>query len=207
MDGLDISINASKTTAARNSFDPAMQSFFEDLMQHLNTTEAGDLRFWSGHYWNVSNGLDIARNGFRTQGVVNMQKELALLGAEVPELRPWRFNATANYRFQGDALKGWNVGGSYRWQDELIRGFGVTDDGTQFDVSKKYYGPSEDSVDLWVGYDRQLTDKISWRAQLNIRNVFASDELIPIDVQPDGTDAQMRIPEPRVISLTNTISF
>ncbi|MDX2185527.1 MAG: TonB-dependent receptor plug domain-containing protein [Opitutaceae bacterium] len=205
--GLDIAFNASKTDASRSSFDPAMVDLVTRLMNHLNTTDAGKLRAWSGEWWNASNGLDTAANSFRIHGLVQIDKELALLGGAAPELRPWRFNITGNYTFQGDNLKGWNVGGSYRWEDKVVRGFGVTADGERYDVSKKYFGPSEDAVDLWVGYERNLTSKIKWRAQLNVRNAFASKTLIPIDAQPTGDYGQFRIPEPRVISLTNTFSF
>ena len=64
-----------------------------------------------------------------------------------------------------------------------------------------------DAVDLWIGYERKITSKIKWRAQLNIKDVFASKKLIPVTVQPDGSPGTYQIPEPRVITLTNSFEF
>ena len=133
----------------------------------------------------------------------------ALEGADVPELRPWRFNVVANYQFK-DALKGANVGMSYRWMDSNVTGFPVSQqvDGTYvYDVSNPFTGPKEDALDLWVGYETNLTESVKWRIQLNVRNVFATDDLIPVTVQPDGSYGTMRIAEPRTFLLTNTFSF
>ena len=66
---------------------------------------------------------------------------------------------------------------------------------------------SEGAFDLWLGYSRPLAHNIKWRIQLNVRDVFASKNLVAITVQPDGSPAAYRIPEPRVISLTNTFEF
>ena len=66
----------------------------------------------------------------------------------------------------------------------------------------------ESGIDLWASYERRLTDKINWRIQLNIRNAFASDDLIPISVQPDGqTWASVRVAPVQEWFVTNTFSF
>ena len=70
------------------------------------------------------------------------------------------------------------------------------------------YGSSEDGIDLWVGYERQLTSKIKWKIQLNMRNAFERKGLLPVTVQPDGkTIAAVRIKPVQEWSLTNTFSF
>jgi outer membrane receptor for ferrienterochelin and colicin len=57
-------------------------------------------------------------------------------------------------------------------------------------------------------YEHKLTSKINWKIQLNVRNLFAKDEVIPISVQPDGeTWAMCRIAPSREWFLTNTFSF
>ena len=77
-----------------------------------------------------------------------------------------------------------------------------------FDLTKPYYGPSEDAIDLWVSYERKLTNKINWRIQLNVYNVGKKDKLIPISVEPDGhTWAAARIAPVQEWQLTNTLSF
>jgi hypothetical protein len=76
-----------------------------------------------------------------------------------------------------------------------------------YDTANPFWGPVEESVDLWIGYERKLTRKIGWRAQLNVRNAFGENELIPINTQPDGSAAAFRIKEGPTWSVTNTFSF
>src|SRR5690606_15722605 len=100
-----------------------------------------------------------------------------------PEIRDWRFNLVTNYQFTDGPLGGFNLGGGYRWQDDVVIGYPLmtgTDGETTFDLDNPYRGPSEDNVDLWVGYGRALSDKVDWRIQLNVRNVFDGNSLIPI---------------------------
>jgi hypothetical protein len=107
-------------------------------------------------------------------------------------------------------LKDFNVGGGYRWEDKQVIGYALktdTDGSSTFDLSRPYRGPTNDAVDLWVGYERTLKANLKWRIQFNVRNVFATKTLIPITCQPDGTPAAYRIPEPLTWGLTNTISF
>ena len=74
-------------------------------------------------------------------------------------------------------------------------------------MTKPLSGPAETNVDLWPGYGRKLGQRISWRVQLNVRNVGVGNELIPITTQPDRTIAGHRIAEPMVWTLTNTFKF
>lgn len=76
-----------------------------------------------------------------------------------------------------------------------------------YDIDHSYSGPTESHFDFWVGYGRELREGIYWRIQLNNRDAFAKEELVPISTQPDGTPAAYRIPEPRSWSITNTISL
>lgn len=75
------------------------------------------------------------------------------------------------------------------------------------DASNPIYGPSETDIDAWIGYQRVLKNGIDWSIQLNVRNLFADDDLIPIQANPDGTVAQARIPSETVWTLTNTFRF
>ncbi len=40
-----------------------------------------------------------------------------------------------------------------------------------------------------------------------LRYIPAREDLIPVTVQPDGSPGTYRIPEPRMITLTNTFEF
>jgi hypothetical protein len=130
-----------------------------------------------------------------------------------PELRQWRYNFITNYSFDRGVLKGFGVGAGFRWQDKVIIGYPVITNPTNptlasFDLTKPYYGPAEDALDLWVSYERKLMKNISWRIQLNVYNVGKKNGLIPISVEPDGqTWAAARIAPTQEFQLANTITF
>jgi outer membrane receptor for ferric coprogen and ferric-rhodotorulic acid len=132
--------------------------------------------------------------------------------SQVHELRPWHFNLVTDYTFRQGWLKGAKLGGAYRWQDREVIGYPVlasaNDSSTQaFDLAHPYRGPAETNVDAWIGYERKFGKKYTWRLQLNVNNIFAKKDLIPVTVQPDGSLAAGRIPPPRIWTLTNSISF
>ena len=137
-------------------------------------------------------------------------------GTASPELRKWRYSAVANYSFNDGKLKGLNIGGSYRWQDKVAIGYPlvpIDDIDYTFDIENPIYGPSEDFIDLWASYKFQLNDKVDWKIQLNIKNVGAGDELIPIAIQPyvpgetELTYASARIAPAQNWFITNTFEF
>ena len=136
----------------------------------------------------------------------------ALNGAPVVELREWRYNLVTNYKFSEGPLRGIGVGGATRWMSENAAGFPVIRDSDtgdlREDVTNPFEGPAEQYWDFWVSYERPLMDgKVDWKLQLNIKNAFTGDDFVPILFQPDGSIAQIRILDPRRISLRSTFSF
>jgi hypothetical protein len=136
---------------------------------------------------------------------------LAANGSPVQELRRWRFNAVTNYDFRAGRLKGWGVGGAARWQDRVAIGFPAKRNEAGawvYDVSRPFYGSEQINYDVWLRYGRRfLKDKVRWSAQLNVRDVFGSEDLIAVTAQPNGTVASARIPQPNKWTLTNTFEF
>lgn len=201
-----ISFNASETTAVRNNFGgPALDSFMSFMQSQLvnadgTPTPAGKLaQFGNAAQFSL----------FTNQWVpllAQYQLVKAQQGATVPELRKWRYNIINNYTFTKGALRGFGVGGAYRWQDKVGIGYPIKADGT-YDTTKPFYGPSEDGLDLWVSYERKVTNKVNWKVQLNGRNLLAKDGLIPITVEPDGSWAAARIKPTQEWFVTNTFSF
>lgn len=214
IDGLRLTINASKQEASRSNVgDIALNQLVNQINTALNTTPAGQLRnpqasdatalqSWNANFW--ASWLSVKGQE----------------GASVPELRKWRANALANYDFKRGFLKGFNIGAGVRWEDKVIIGYKpvyyVGDQiapnpfvatTAKFDLSSPYYGPAETNFDLWVGYTRKLTKNIQYRVQLNVRNVGKGNYLIPVTVQPDGEVASWRIGAPQIWSLTNTLEF
>lgn len=207
--GLDISLNASRTDAKRLNLAKAYSDWIEQRWEDYQGP-MGDMRMWGGGNWALQQGSGgTVRDKFEVEVMGNYKLALALNNSSVAELRPWRFNVVANYTFPGDSrFKGANVGTSYRWQDKQVVGFKLNSTLDGYDVDQRYYGPSEDAFDFWVGYSRPVfRDRIQWRVQANVRNAFASKKLIPVTVQPDGSPGAYRIPEPTIWTLTNTFSF
>lgn len=217
--GLHVSVNASKTSASRLNLAKSYVDWITLRWSQFQGA-AGDMRLWGPADDSQSANGAFGHNGETARGKYSRETMAgynlfqALEGADVPELRPWRFNIVADYAFERtNFLKGFNVGGSYRWQQRNTTGFPVIGTGTntdpyKFDVNHPYKGSDEGIADLWVGYQRKLPwHDVRWRIQLNVRNVLANDHLIRVTVEPDNTPAAYRIPEPRTITLTNSFEF
>jgi len=132
-------------------------------------------------------------------------------GSPAQELREWRFNVVTNYRFGQGFLDGFNIGGAFRWQDEVAIGFPLveTEEGESvIDVQDPFFGPTESQTDFWIGYERPIwQDRLDWRIQVNLRNAFPGDDLVPVSTQPTGAPAAFRISESRVWTISSTFSF
>ncbi|ATC62961.1 hypothetical protein CMV30_02710 [Nibricoccus aquaticus] len=204
----NVTFNASKTTASRTNLSKALSTFIESTHQRL-AGPAGDLRTW----W-AGDTTGTFRNNYNNNVYAAYIFQLEQDGQSASEVRPWAFNVVTNYNFSRSFLKGVNVGGGYRWQDGAILGYRLTKAPTptdpnnvKLDVNQPIYGDSEAHADLWIGYERQLSPKIKWRIQGNIRNVGEDVGLTPISVQPDGSPAAQRIQEGMTWQITNTFSF
>ncbi len=136
---------------------------------------------------------------------------VAAEGSPVQELRRWRANIVTNYDFRSGPLKGFSIGGAARWQDKVAIGFPAKQNAIGawvYDVTKPYYGSAELDYDMWLRYGRSISDgKVRWSVQLNVRDIFGSDDLIAVTAQPSGHVASARIPQPNKWTITNTFSF
>ncbi len=203
-----LTLNASRTDAVRNNIGGTNLSAFVSAYENaLKNEGAGDLRIWWGGAGNET-ALFQWNNNIGSEWAARKLQE----GTSVPELREWRFNAISNYDFSEGFLKGVNVGGAIRWQDNVIIGYppeSVPNDpgSISFDLNSPYVGPAETNIDVWVGYRRKLSERLDWNIQLNVRNLGAGNDLIPITVQPDGTPAGYRIAPYQTWAITNTFTF
>lgn len=144
-------------------------------------------------------------------------------GGPAQELRKWRANAVVAYDFTSGVFRGVGAGVGVRWQDRVAIGYpvvtyeadGATSDGLAedsdfrgYDVKNPFLGDDELDWDLWVSYSRRiLKDRINWKLQLNVRNVFSGDRLIPIAANPNGQVAVSRIGAPMEWTLSSSFSF
>ncbi len=201
-----IAINAAKQEAKRANIARGFLAYFNEYRKDVWFSGA------SSQLLSDESGETVA---VRTKERLlnDFNKTLQQDGAIVTELREWRWNAVTNYTFARDSrLRGWRIGGAVRWQDRVGIGFPVMQDpatgDTRIDVNNPYMGPTDLKLDSWIGYTRKLFgDKITWRVQLNVRNLLDEDDLVPVAAQPDGSIAAWRIPSPRTFSLRSTFEF
>jgi outer membrane receptor protein involved in Fe transport len=200
-----VTFNASKTSATRrNVGGAATAEFIAAYEDALKNTAAGDLRIWWGgagnettlYQWNQNVGFEWTSRKLQEN-------------TQAPEIRPWRFNLISNYDFTEGRLRGVNVGGGVRYQDKVVLGYTPIggSDNFSIDLDRPFEGPSETNFDFWVGYGRRLTPKIDWRIQVNVRNAFEGNKLIPVSTQPDGSIAAYRIAPSEVWTVSNTFRF
>ncbi len=206
VDNWNIAINASKMKAVRSNIGGDVLNAWVEARNAVWNGPAGNLLV-SGT--GSQTHSDLWNQNFYS----NYQLGQLLDGSSAPEIRAWRFNVITNYRFTTGALKNFSVGGAYRWEDKVVLGYPsvlTTINGQElesFDITRPFWGPTSDTVDLWAGHTRKLTDKIDWRIQLNVRNAFGKNEIVPINAQPDGGPAAFRIRNGPNWTITNTFEF
>jgi hypothetical protein len=204
----DITFNASKVDATQTSLGNAASSYLNNMAKIWLDSPIGKTAIWGGY-----TDYGAAKQQFMQNLWAPYLTQVALTGSDQPELRKWHFNVVSNYRFNRGKLKGLNVGGAYRWYSKPILGYGIHEADVYgekawiADVNQPLYGPTEQHVDLWVGYEHEMTDKIKYRVQLNLRNVGEKTGLTPISLEPDGSVAQQRIQMGQTYDLSFKLMF
>ncbi len=196
-DNWNMTMNVSKTKASRTAISPTIDEWIETYTTFIEG-DAGLIRIWGG---------DTMRDTWRNNVLAPYEVLKSQIGSSAPEVSPWRFNLVTNYNFTEGHLSGVNVGLAYRWEDKRILGYRYDETAGTLDIDRPWYGPSEDHVDLWLGYGREINDSVYWRIQLNLRNVGEDYGLTPVNIQPDGSVALSRITEGMTWTLSNSISF
>lgn len=153
-------------------------------------------------------------NQYDAEHVTFLRVSAAQSGVATAEIRKWRANFVTRYEFQSGVLRGASIGGAVRWQDKVGIGYpniSATPNSQYIpDIPNPIYGPAETQFDLGAGYKRNFKVRgatIVWNLNVNVRNLNAKDEVIPIASNPDGSYATFRIPPERTWSLTNSFSF
>ena len=168
-----------------------------------------------GDFPTSGTGTETINNWLTRNAIVAINRELAQDGAKrTNEIREWRWNLVTNYTFdQNSTMAGWNVGGAYRWQDEV--GIGrpiiVVDGAFSPDLANPWFGPTEDRLDAWVGWETEMStflgDRNIFRVQLNVRNLLDKTDPIPVVADPDGGIPVIRIPDERTFELRASLRF
>lgn len=233
--GLSFIANVSEQESVRSNSGAATRQLLFNTPTSTGRTIAEEWRSpWAfqiplnvGALGNIGSPTDqnILANGFQLNSLNRYNAAVAADGAPAHELRKWRFNFVANYDVQGDRFRGFGVGGAVRWLDKAAIGYPVATfrsdltpvppggapelgDIRVSDPNNPFYGPTETRYDAWISYSRKLMQgKIDWKIQLNVRNLFTKDELIPVAANPDGTVAVWSIAEGRKFTITSRFSF
>ncbi|MEO6245060.1 MAG: hypothetical protein ABIQ12_06460, partial [Opitutaceae bacterium] len=124
----------------------------------------------------------------------------------------WTLNLIQSYEL-GGRFKGFSLGGSMNARGKAIGGFAV-DSANLLDVSRPYSTPAYANFGSWITYHRKIfRDRIDWRLQMNIRNVFDKNTVYPLFIvdSRDGkhtpSTAVYTLKEPRTWQFTSTFRF
>ncbi|MSU51025.1 MAG: hypothetical protein EXS37_18365 [Opitutus sp.] len=146
-------------------------------------------------------------------------------GKSVAQMSRDRVNVTSRYGWAQGPFKGAFVGGSWRYRSPAVIGYGSkvakgselpftegfiapNETLTINDIAKPISGRALNELDSFLGYSRRiLKNKVTWRVQLNIRNLFDNVERRGQATLSNGDIAVFTIPEKRTFILTNTFSF
>jgi hypothetical protein len=196
----NITVNYSRTFATHTNIDALTAGFMAQLTQFFNGP-GGQLRIWgAGGNTIQSNWIDNVYNPY----LVEVDSE----GQSAPEVAPWRLNAITTYNFDRGKLKGYFIGGAMRLEASRIEGYGYSPTLGTLNVNDVILGPEDQHFDLWFGYTRRIfANKINWRIQANIRNLFQKTELVASQYEPNGDLALARIQEGMTWQLTNSFDF
>ena len=195
-----VMLNAARTKAIRDQVPGiafrSVASYIDDI--YMNT-DVGLAPVW--WHQNTFGGRSIGPYAsFRPDWL-----RLSALNNQVqPEVRKWRANLVTSYDFTEGPLDGFGIGGAYRWEDRSIIGYAPMkneDGSSSINLNAPFYAPSNEFVDAWLSYRRKLTDRITWRIQLNIYNLFGKNELVPVAASVDAA----RVPEWESITPTTEI--
>jgi hypothetical protein len=219
-ENLRLAFNATQTTARRSNVSPRMGYLIQRVIEIFESVpNAARLRNMSRDALTVPLATTAFDDTTLVGGSLSNSGQgggyfiaKALEGSDNPELSKYSFNVLGNYRFSEGRLKGFNVGAAYRWTDKKAIGYpNGLDASGRFnvgDVSKPYFNVPTGYADFWVGHRRKIfNNKVGWKIQLNVRNVFADSEPVAVQAQPDGSIARVSLPVPRQFVLSNTFSF
>ncbi len=167
-----------------------------------------------------SGGTRSAANLFQR---INLQENQN--GQPIDQAIEWRVNYFTNYKFNEGRFKGFSVGGGFRYRSAPVIGhrpknildadgnIELNPDGTPIEVpdfTRPWEGSDELLFDLKIGYRQKIyNDKLDWKVQLNIRNLFDEDDTKAalVDTREEYFPVIFVQEMPRQLILTNTISF
>ena len=206
-----IALNGAKQETVQSGSGVDLQQYYSQIRQNVIDANLWDTDIPDEPNVNgiISYKQRLTRDRLNPLAAITAQD-----GTVSQEQRKWRWNLVSAYQFhEGGFLRGFEVGGAVRWQDKAAVGYPINliesegDILQQPDLANPYYTPSTWNGDLFARYKKKLSDKIDWTIQLNLRNIVGDQDLTPEVINPDGSNAVIRIPVERAFYLTNTFDF
>ncbi|MBI5382332.1 MAG: hypothetical protein HZA31_10570 [Opitutae bacterium] len=140
-------------------------------------------------------------------------------GQAAEQGRNWRLNLLTRYSFDHGFFKNVFVGTGYRWRSKSVVGYLATTVPNAFaypgspsaitvpSVLSPVYGRTIGDVEGFIGYTRKLGKSVTWRIQLNVRNLLDDQRSIEQRANTAGVITVVSAPEPRSFILTNSFTF
>jgi len=196
-------------TVADNTY-PEMRRFVDEFVKDNWVNSS----FAQNYYIDAGATQTLAEKA--ETGIVEAVARAALQdGSPSKEQARWRYALNTAYQFGGesDIIPSWlgdlTVGGGYRWIDRTGIGFRLDTNelgDLALDVNQPFNAARKDYVDLFARTSYELGNDLSLDLQLNIKDLFNNDGLVPFVANPDGSKFY-RIEEGRLISASATINF
>lgn len=142
----------------------------------------------------------------------------ALEGTANKGTAKYHWKVVSSYSFRNGLLKGFSIGGNARLEQGKIMGYGANTvsmtiggldgvTGPVSDPSQAYYHEPILAGGAFVGYSRKLFgDRVRWKAQLNVQNLFGDHGLRVITLNADKSPV-WGISPPRAWELSNSFDF
>ncbi|PAW64922.1 MAG: hypothetical protein B9S34_11770 [Opitutia bacterium Tous-C1TDCM] len=165
-----------------------------------------------------NNASTAIRDNFRSIIASPLLSAKALEGTANKGTARYHAKAVSAYSFRRGPLQGFSVGGNARLEQGKIMGYagrtttlaiggldGVT--GQVSDPDQPYYHDPIFAGGAFVAYSRKLFgDRVRWKAQLNVQNLFGESGLRVISLNNDKSPV-WGIAPPRTWELSNTFDF
>jgi len=206
-----VSMSVARNDAVKANAAAEELAFAEAWKRNLDTKYNGALL--PGSRNPSANELGTFYAQYVAEALPSIRAAAARSGVSSPEIRKWRANLVTRYDFRTGFLRGVNIGGAVRWQDKIGIGYPFVTNATGesvADVTRPYWGPRDTAFDVSVGYTRKLKifgSPVNWTLGVNVRNLNAKDELIPIAANPDGSWGTFRIAPDRTWTVSNALAF
>ncbi len=205
-DNWSLSLNVAQQETVINNVGPALGPLAEEILERINSMGLYDTRA------RPASGEPMSVGSFYEDRLRDFRLEKAKDGKASPEQREWRINLITRYDFREGLWKGFGLGAALRYQGAIAAGYPNKFDATGIavvDADNPLMGPDELNGDLFVRYRRNLTNKIDWSIQFNVRNLYRKngDDDIPVIINPDGRIATIRTPNSQEFYLSNTFRF